>query len=203
MAHLEQQLFLKLIVQHSEVFLNAYSVLEIGSYDVNGTARSVFEGNTSYLGVDLVSGPCVDIVYDGEILQLDGVFDFVFCCEVFEHDKNWTNTFKNMVNYCSTTGVVVFTCASKGRAEHGTSRTDPTHSPGSQAIGWDYYKNLQQSDFEKAFNLNEFFSSYFFYYEPNNCDLYFFGTRDKNCNLEKKAYNTISFLFLYYIHILS
>ena len=188
MAHLEQQLFLSLAINYSERFLNNYSVLEVGSYDVNGTARSLFHENRSYVGVDLVSGPGVDVVYDGEVLKLDNCFDFVFCCEVFEHDKNWQNTFKNMVDYCSPEGVLVFTCASKGRAEHGTFRTDPTHSPGSQALGWDYYKNLREIDFESSFQLKNLFSSYFFYYEPNNCDLYFFGIRDNRQKLNESIF---------------
>ncbi len=65
------------------------NVLEVGSYNVNGSARSVFEADcTSYIGVDIQDGPGVDVVCDG--LQLlerfpDQKFDTIICMETLEH----------------------------------------------------------------------------------------------------------------------
>lgn len=64
-------------------------VLEVGSYNVNGTPRTVLQHIAkSYIGVDISPGDCVDIVMDAEKL-LDtfkpAQFDTVVCCELLEH----------------------------------------------------------------------------------------------------------------------
>lgn len=61
------------------------SVLEVGSYDVNGNVRNLFDG--PYVGVDLRSGKGVDKV--GRLENLPGVgadSDVGLCLEVLEHD---------------------------------------------------------------------------------------------------------------------
>ena len=67
------------------------SVLEVGSYDVNGSVRSLFEG-TDYLGIDIEEGPGVDQVVDlgAELPFGDSTFDLVLSTEMLEHDlKPW------------------------------------------------------------------------------------------------------------------
>ena len=44
------------------------AVLEVGSYDVNGTVRPLFNG--PYLGCDITVGPSVDVVADAQSLHL-------------------------------------------------------------------------------------------------------------------------------------
>jgi hypothetical protein len=65
-------------------------VLEVGSYNVNGTIRDVFEPDAlSYLGVDLAAGPGVDLVLDAHDLGFHfppESFNTVLCCECLEHD---------------------------------------------------------------------------------------------------------------------
>lgn len=65
------------------------SVLEVGSFDVNGSPRSVLAGRASaYVGVDIEPGPGVDVVLSGESLFPHfpaGHFDAVVCCECLEH----------------------------------------------------------------------------------------------------------------------
>lgn len=69
---------------------NAGRVLEIGSYNVNGSMReSLQEDSIDWVGVDLREGPCVDIVLQPhELLPHFGPesFDNVVCCEALEHD---------------------------------------------------------------------------------------------------------------------
>lgn len=62
-------------------------VVEVGARCINGSARSVFVGRaSSYTGVDLEAGPCVDVVADAlawapRPAGLDGVV----ATEVLEH----------------------------------------------------------------------------------------------------------------------
>lgn len=69
-------------------------VLEVGSYNVNGTIRDAFQsGSASYLGVDMADGPCVDRVIEATRLLEEFApesFDTILCCECLEHTiKPW------------------------------------------------------------------------------------------------------------------
>ena len=68
--------------------------------------------------------------------------------------------------------VVVVTCASTGRLEHGTRRTSPEGSPGTGLSG--YYRNLTAADFA-AIDLATMFRAWEFFYAPYSHDLYFIG----------------------------
>lgn len=160
MAHPQQLRFLGLI---DELFLpptkTGLRVLEIGSYDVNGSARKIFAGS-SYTGVDLCEGPGVDVVASGHRVNLpDEIFDVTLSTECFEHNEHWVATFVNMNRMTKKGGLVIVTCAGRGRLEHGTRRTSPKSSPGTSAVGSDYYKNLQPRDFE-ALGLARWFTSW-------------------------------------------
>jgi SAM-dependent methyltransferase len=72
-----------------ELSIPVGKVLEVGSLNVNGTARTVFQPLASeYHGVDLEPGNCVDLVMSGEDLTKhfpSDYFDTVICCETLEH----------------------------------------------------------------------------------------------------------------------
>jgi hypothetical protein len=77
-------------------------------------------------------------------------------------------------------GLFVFTCASTGRAEHGTRRTTPGDSYGTigNVEGWtDYYKNLVVEDLDKAIDISNTFKSARAYYHTQSSDLYFWGIK--------------------------
>lgn len=155
------------------------NVLEVGSLDINGTIRILFD-NCKYTGLDVGPGPCVDVVCSGhEYDAPDNSFDTVVSSECFEHNPYWLETFKNMHRMCKQGGLVVFTCATDGRPEHGTNRTQAWASRLTVDIGWgDYYRNLNANDFETAFKLNEMFSSHAFSVELFSHDLYFCGVKN-------------------------
>jgi hypothetical protein len=71
-------------------------VLEIGSRNVNGSARQVLESHVdSWLGIDMIDGPGVDkVAYAVDFLREnpDLRFDVVICMEAFEHDPKWWET---------------------------------------------------------------------------------------------------------------
>jgi SAM-dependent methyltransferase len=175
MAHAQQLQFIKSVTKSLTDDYSQKKIIEIGSYDVNGSVRDFFK-NSSYIGVDLIAGVGVDVVCEGDkVDHPDNIYDVAISCECFEHNPNWLETFENMHRMTKEGGAVVFTCATTGRKEHGTTRTAPKASPGTQALNWDYYLNLTQEDFERKIDLNAMFSSFFFLTNEKSHDLYFFG----------------------------
>ena len=177
MSHLESVAFFKIVAAANAPLINGASVLEVGSFDVNGGIRGLFSAAEDYVGVDLCEGPGVDCVSSGhELSYPDGSFDISLSSECFEHNPYWRETFLNMTRMTRPGGLVAFSCASRGRVEHGTGRTDPIHSPGTQSRGLDYYRNLEQADFHDL-DLEDLFSSFRFWYLPSHFDLCFAGVR--------------------------
>ena len=152
------------------------SVLEIGSYDINGSVRKFFATPTEYVGVDLIPGPGVDLIAAGHTVDLGRQFDVVISTECFEHNPFWQETFVNMAGHARAGGLIIMTCASTGRAEHGTSRSNPADSPGTIQQGWEYYKNLTEADFAAVMEL-KLFSTHAFEFSSSNGDLYFWGIK--------------------------
>lgn len=177
MAHTEQRDFIQRVkAAFPQAFTNV-DVLEVGSLNINGTVRDFFRNTDKakvYLGIDLIEGKDVDLVCPGHKLsEANETYDTVISTECFEHDKHWLLTFLNMHRMCKTGGLVIFTCASDGRHEHGTTRTSPQDSPATN----DYYMNLNQQHFMDAFKMDAMFENYNFEYNPVTCDLYFWGIK--------------------------
>jgi SAM-dependent methyltransferase len=184
MAHIEQKNFFQRIKNKLPDYFQNRKVLEIGSLDINGTIREFFH-ECSYLGLDVGFGPGVDVVCEGQNYNAPNEsFDIVCSAECFEHNPYWMETFKNMIRLCKEDGLVLFTCATDGRSEHGTTRTSPQDSPLTVGIGWDYYRNLNEDDFKSNLDLNYYFSDYGFEVNTESHDLYFWGIVSKN-KLEK------------------
>lgn len=165
MAHSTQQDFILYVKNKYSNYFENSKVLEIGSLDINGSMRSFFS-ECDYLGIDVGEGPGVDLVSQGqEYDALDESFDICASGECFEHNPYWAETFCNMVRMCKSGGLVLFTCATIGRKEHGTSRSDSGSSPLTVGIGWDYYRNLDEQDFRGSFeeSFDEIFSEYEFH----------------------------------------
>ena len=178
MAHREQmEFFLKVKEKFPERFKNC-NVLDIGSLDINGNNHYLFE-NYKYIGVDVGKGRNVDVVSKGHEFKSDNEYDVVISSECFEHDMFYHETIKNCIKLTKLDGLFTFTCASEGRAEHGTARTLPDNAPLLMQFGeWgNYYKNLTENDIREIINPDEIFSEYYFEYNPNSFDLYFWGIK--------------------------
>ena len=194
MSHFEQKKFIEFSLDElkKKNNFNNLSVLDVGSFDVGGSIRDFFKKN-NYTGVDLIKGPNVDIVLSGsELYKLKQKFDIVISCECFEHAKDWKEIFLSMYNVCEDDGYVIFTCASRGRIEHGTLRTINSESPGTTGT---YYKNIFKSEFIKSFDLKKMFQTYEVIYNFKSSDLYFIGKKGKEnkninfTNILKKVKN--------------
>ena len=197
MAHIDQISFIK---EFKDFYINNHfnkdiDILEIGSLDVNGNTRNLFNFCKSYIGIDLEEGPNVDLVLNGtDIHKLNKKFDIIISCECFEHAKDWKIIFEKMCQISKPNSFVVISVASTGRVEHGTERSGNWQSPGNKD---DYYLNLTKKDFINNFDLNILFSNYFFFYNINSFDLYFVGIKgfeDKKYSIDKIKEN-LKFIF--------
>jgi len=177
MSHPQQMEFVQGVKARFPNYFSKVNVLEVGSLNINGSVRPFFE-NCFYIGIDVDVGPCVDIVSKGEEFDAaDASFDSVISCECFEHNPSWVDTFKNMYRMCKPNGLILVTCATTGRKEHGTARTDPGSSPLTVNLGWNYYKNLTEEDFQTNFDIANQFSQFEFSTNNTSHDLYFWGVK--------------------------
>jgi SAM-dependent methyltransferase len=174
MAHREQREWCELVkYAHDEYFVGT-SVLDIGSLDINGNNRYLFE-QCNYTGIDIGEGKNVDVVCSGHLFKSDDLFDVVISTECFEHDEHWQQTLKNVINnLLKDGGLFLFSCAAPGRPEHGTKRTSPKDSPFTN----DYYRNLSESDIRSVLDCDAIFSNYKFKTRIDfPQDLYFYGIK--------------------------
>lgn len=181
-------LFVKKIL--ADFFINKH-VLDVGSGDINGNNKFLFEDCT-YEGNDVIQVPNVTIVSKTKDLPFqDETFDTIISTECFEHDPEYKESFLKIYKMLKSNGLFCFTCASTGRGEHGTRRTSPGCSYGT--IGnledmMDYYKNLTELDLNEVLNLNSLFTVWDTYYNFSSHDLYFVGIKKSN---EPKNYSLL------------
>jgi len=174
MAHQQQFRFIGFVKETLPVYFKDKTVLEVGSLNINGSVRDFFI-DSIYTGIDVSEGNDVDLVVNGEnYAVLANSMDVVISCECFEHNPEYEKTFINMIRVLKRDGLLIMTCATYGRIQHGTSLSNPSDSPLTFAKGQDYYKNLTEADFN-FLNLRHFFVDYFFVVDYSSHDLYFLG----------------------------
>jgi SAM-dependent methyltransferase len=174
MAHVQQIRFIDHVKKFLPEFFSSGRILEIGSLDINGSVRSFYQ-NVDYIGIDVASGQGVDVVSKGE--SYGGAadsFDAVVSCECMEYNPMFEKTWLNMIRLLKPNGLMLMTCASFGRLQHGTSLNEPGSSPLTIGLGQDYYRNLVKEDFEFV-RLEKFFANFFFVTDYSSFDLYFVG----------------------------
>ena len=97
-------------------------VLDVGSFDVNGSYKDIFEGKYKYkyVGLDMEKGPNVDIVlqypYDWSSLETDS-FDIIISGQAFEHTEFFWISFAEMARVLKKDGLLCV-IAPNGFAEH-------------------------------------------------------------------------------------
>lgn len=174
MAHVQQERFCRWVQSMfpEEFSREGAKVLDCGSLDINGCNRGLFS-TKDYTGIDLGPGRNVDVVSRiHEFAAADGTFDIVISTECLEHDRFWAESLRNMYRVCKPGGLMVLSCATTGRPEHGTRASEKEASPFTN----DYYRNLTAVDLRWVLH-KPMFSDSQFLIEPEACDLYFWGRK--------------------------
>ena len=122
---------------------DAIDVIEIGSRDINGSVRALFPA-ANWIGLDLHSGPAVDVVCDAEHYQPADKVDLVICCEVLEHAANWRELIRVAASWLRPDGRLIVTCAAPGREPH--SAIDGEH----RLLDGEHYENLTADEVADA-----------------------------------------------------
>lgn len=142
--HTQVKDYVKRVIRQHGPFTGA--VVEIGSQDVNGTVRDLFSDASSYLGIDIMSGPNVDLVIDAADWQPEEKFCCIISTETFEHTARWPEILKVAAEALEQTGILIITCASNPRKPHSAHTDKARVKPG------EYYSNVSRRDFLVAAN---------------------------------------------------
>jgi len=199
MAHPEQFQFVSGVREFLPEYFTAKSVLEIGSLDINGSVRGFFT-DCHYVGLDVGAGKSVDVVCPGQDFgEKAGGFDVVISCECLEHNPQWGETWLNMLRLMNPGGLMVMTCATAGRRQHGTSEFSPDSSPLTTSAGQDYYRNLVKEDFEAIVVHSGWFAHHEFLTDHSHNDLLFYGVgRAAHPAMLEKAHRLSTALSAFY-----
>lgn len=94
------------------------SLLELGSYNVNGTARD-FIHVKSWVGIDIQAGPCVDVVCYAAETQFDkDAFDVVLSSSMLEHDPDWGLSLIHNLQWLKPGGLLLVSWGAEGNLPH-------------------------------------------------------------------------------------
>lgn len=124
--------------ERSDAKTSGAHVLELGSLDINGSVKPLFNELTvggSYFGIDVQEGPGVDLVADASVYTSDIKYDIVVCVEVFEHTSLWRKIVLNAHSLLVPGGMFIATMAGDGRPPHSAIDENPIRP-------WEYYKNV-------------------------------------------------------------
>jgi len=115
-------------------------VCDLGSYNVNGSAREVFELDAElYVGVDIRPGPGVDEVADAAWWRgRDELFDLLISTECLEHTPYAAAICHNAYRLLKPGGVFLMTAAGIKRAPHSVN--------GNELPKEEFYRNVSEED---------------------------------------------------------
>lgn len=186
MAHPEQQAFFdRLKLLFPEQFQSRLHVLEVGSQDINGSIRILFEDHLNYLGLDLSLAKGVDWTVPGELIELpDGWADTCISTECFEHAHCWDQILVNMIRITKPGGLLILTFAGDERPAHGTVDSEEGSSPFTTS----YYRNLGADDIASKIRLGYYFDRHGFEINSLSKDTYFWGVRSEQPVSDSDSY---------------
>lgn len=94
--------------KYSRYFHGPNTIVECGSYNINGVVREHFSGFSEYIGVDWREGPCVDYVsFIHEIPEeFSGRFSTLISSSLLEHDPFWVESLRRMTSLLTPEGAM-------------------------------------------------------------------------------------------------
>ena len=114
--------------------IESKTVLDVGSFDVNGTMKPIFKNCRTYVGLDQSEGKNVDIVSSSHSMPfVDESFDIIISSSCFEHDPMFWVTFQEMCRIIKTDGYIYIQAPSSG----------PYHAH--PVDNWRFYKDSWKS----------------------------------------------------------
>jgi len=148
------------------------TVLDVGSMDINGNNRFLFE-DCEYIGLDIGEGENVDMICYVHKYFTTIKYDTIISTEMLEHDKYWGKSLKQMFRLLKNEGLLLITAATTGRAEHGTYRNEHKASPYTN----DYYRNITTEMMSEGLDFNKFIK---FKLDIINTNIFFWGIKNEN-----------------------
>ena len=121
-------------------------VLEVGSFDVNGTIRDILPVT---VGTDMRAGPGVDVVLSAySLVEHFGLesFDCVVSADALEHIEDWKTAMEQMWMVLKRGGVMLLTMANQDKGRH--------------AYPDDYWR-FPKDDFKRLFGSNEIVGEFY------------------------------------------
>lgn len=119
--HISQMEHMEELIQKYLIYIPRLDILDVGSYDVNGSYKSLFINESkskrwTYTGADIAAGPNVDVVLDDpyKFPFKDNQFDLVISGSVFEHTEFFWLTFQEMTRVLKPLGYIFLTAPSRG-----------------------------------------------------------------------------------------
>jgi SAM-dependent methyltransferase len=94
-------------------------VLEIGSYNVNGSVRELFKDASEYVGIDAREGRGVDLVCSASAFEATKPFDIVVTTEALEHSPRPADIIECAYRSLKEGGILIITAAGPDRKPHG------------------------------------------------------------------------------------
>ena len=118
---------------------SAAAVLEIGSYNVNGSVRDLFTEVRLYLGIDLRPGLGVDQVVGASDFDGLGRYDIVVCTSVMEHVLNPADVTECAWRALRSAGLLLLTTVTPQYQPHGNN---------GGPVGTEHYAGIEPSALE-------------------------------------------------------
>jgi len=104
--HEENRMFWRHCAEIYPRYFNNAKVIELGSFNINGTVRDYFKG-CDYTGVDWKPGPCVDVVSLIHNLSTEIKYDTIISASMLEHDPWPEKSMAKMVDLMKPDGVLL------------------------------------------------------------------------------------------------
>lgn len=90
-------------------------VLDVGSMNINGSLKPIFQNAKQYIGLDQADGKNVDIVGSSHKIPLsDNLADIVVCSSCFEHDTMFWVSFLEICRVIRPSGYFYINAPSNG-----------------------------------------------------------------------------------------